>query len=116
MGNCGEVSSIQKTIACSKNCGVFVQGFNWESWRNPCWYEVLHNDAAELAAAGITDIWLPPPSQSVAPQGKGSARSGSGCLPCLIEPLLRIYLLIVASAYLSEKQSVRNLDIKVGRI
>lgn len=45
------------------------QAFNWESWRTPCWYDVLLNTAKDLADAGITDVWLPPASHSVAPQG-----------------------------------------------
>lgn len=45
------------------------QGFNWESWKNECWYDVMAKGAEELAAAGITDVWFPPSSHSVAPQG-----------------------------------------------
>jgi alpha-amylase len=48
---------------------IMFQGFNWESWKSPCWYDVLGNTAEELAAAGITDVWFPPSSHSVAPQG-----------------------------------------------
>jgi alpha-amylase len=45
------------------------QGFNWESWKSPCWYDVLGEKAEELAKAGVTDVWFPPSSHSVAPQG-----------------------------------------------
>ncbi|XP_073389220.1 alpha-amylase type B isozyme isoform X2 [Physcomitrium patens] len=48
---------------------VMFQGFNWESWKSPSWYDIIGNRAEELAAAGITDVWFPPPSHSVAPQG-----------------------------------------------
>ncbi|GLJ07943.1 hypothetical protein SUGI_0078130 [Cryptomeria japonica] len=48
---------------------VFFQGFNWESWKSGSWYNVLKGAAKEIAGAGITDVWFPPPSQSVAPQG-----------------------------------------------
>jgi hypothetical protein len=51
-----------------------VQGFNWESWKSSCWYDVLAKTAKDLAAAGITDVWLPPSSHSVAPQGKATAQ------------------------------------------
>ena len=44
------------------------QGFNWESWRRNWWAE-LAPKAADLAACGVTTIWLPPPTESVAPQG-----------------------------------------------
>ncbi|KAK4859269.1 hypothetical protein QYF36_002488 [Acer negundo] len=33
------------------------------------WYNSLKNTIPDLANAGITHVWLPPPSQSVAPQG-----------------------------------------------
>lgn len=48
---------------------IMFQGFNWESWKNPCWYDVLKSKVEDLAEAGVTDIWFPPPSHSVAPQG-----------------------------------------------
>lgn len=58
-------------IPCDWNDVVMFQGFNWESNKNECWYNVLKNCAKDLSEAGITDVWLPPPSQSVAPQGEG---------------------------------------------
>ncbi|GJP32961.1 hypothetical protein CLOM_g17532 [Closterium sp. NIES-68] len=49
---------------------VIFQGFNWESCNcNEGWYQRLMDLPGELSAAGITDVWLPPPSKSVAPQG-----------------------------------------------
>lgn len=45
------------------------QGFNWESWRRQ-WYQELAFKAADLSHSGITAVWLPPPTESVAPQGK----------------------------------------------
>eukprot|EP00850_Spirogloea_muscicola_P015054 SM000112S23996 [mRNA] locus=s112:205571:213129:- [translate_table: standard] len=47
---------------------IVFQGFNWESWRRK-WYHDLSPRAADLAASGVTTIWLPPPTESVAPQG-----------------------------------------------
>eukprot|EP00897_Mesotaenium_endlicherianum_P002833 jgi/Mesen1/2578/ME000162S01706 len=44
--------------------------FNWESCNAPGgWYNILKRLPEDLAAAGFTDIWLPPPSASVSPQG-----------------------------------------------
>ncbi|XP_071915827.1 uncharacterized protein [Coffea arabica] len=43
-------------------------GFNWESWRKR-WYLELAAKAADLSRSGITAVWLPPPTESVAPQG-----------------------------------------------
>lgn len=47
---------------------IVFQGFNWESWRRK-WYLELAPRAADMAACGITTIWLPPPTESVSPQG-----------------------------------------------
>ncbi|GLT46968.1 hypothetical protein SLA2020_206930 [Shorea laevis] len=49
---------------------LLFQGFNWESSNNPGgWYNSLKDSVSDIAAAGITHVWLPPASQSVAPQG-----------------------------------------------
>lgn len=48
---------------------LLFQGFNWESSNKGGWYSSLKNSIPDLANAGITHVWLPPPSQSVAPQG-----------------------------------------------
>jgi len=51
---------------------VMLQGFNWESWhasKTEDWYSIVGHKVDFLAEIGITDIWLPPPSASVAPQG-----------------------------------------------
>mmetsp|Transcript_36477 Transcript_36477/g.77584 ORF Transcript_36477/g.77584 Transcript_36477/m.77584 type:complete len:786 (+) Transcript_36477:78-2435(+) len=54
-----------------KNSIVLMQGFNWESWRagGGDWYSIVGRQMDRFKHLGITDIWLPPPSQSVAPQG-----------------------------------------------
>lgn len=47
------------------------QGFNWESAKNKKgWYNVMAKLGEDVKDAGFTDVWLPPPSQSVAPQGR----------------------------------------------
>uniref|UniRef100_A0A0E0M208 alpha-amylase n=1 Tax=Oryza punctata TaxID=4537 RepID=A0A0E0M208_ORYPU len=49
---------------------VLFQGFNWESWKKQGgWYNFLHGRVDDIAATGVTHVWLPPPSHSVAPQG-----------------------------------------------
>ena len=48
---------------------LLLQGFNWESAKNGHWYDVVGSHAGKLSSWGITDIWLPPPSQSVASEG-----------------------------------------------
>lgn len=47
---------------------IVFQGFNWESWRKR-WYLDLAPKAADLSRCGVTAVWLPPPTESVAPQG-----------------------------------------------
>jgi alpha-amylase len=46
-------------------CLHFEQSFNWESPKKYPWYHILRDQVDEIALAGITDVWLPPPSQSV---------------------------------------------------
>ncbi|KAK9090846.1 hypothetical protein Sjap_024023 [Stephania japonica] len=47
---------------------IVLQAFNWESWRRK-WYLELSPKAADLSHSGITAVWIPPPTESVAPQG-----------------------------------------------
>ncbi|CAL9060115.1 unnamed protein product [Musa banksii] len=47
-----------------------LQGFNWESWRKQGgWYNFLKGQVPDIASAGVTLVWLPPPSHSVSEQG-----------------------------------------------
>ncbi|EOY14465.1 hypothetical protein QUC31_000053 [Theobroma cacao] len=49
---------------------LLFQGFNWESCNKAGgWYNSLKNSIPDIANAGVTHVWLPPPSQSVGPQG-----------------------------------------------
>ncbi|KAL5982459.1 hypothetical protein ACLOJK_016531 [Asimina triloba] len=49
---------------------ILFQGFNWDSSKNAeGWYNVLGKSVSEIANAGITHVWLPPPSQSVSAEG-----------------------------------------------
>ncbi|KAI3779245.1 hypothetical protein L2E82_08872 [Cichorium intybus] len=48
---------------------ILCQGFNWESHKSTSWYLELQNKAAELSSLGFTIIWLPPPTESISPQG-----------------------------------------------
>lgn len=47
---------------------VLLQGFHWTSHRHE-WYKILQEKAQEIAEAGYTHVWLPPPSHSVSPEG-----------------------------------------------
>nr|GLL24010.1 alpha-amylase SPAMY [Ipomoea trifida] len=49
---------------------LLFQGFNWESNKQKGgWYNSLINLIPDLANAGITHVWLPPPSHSVDAEG-----------------------------------------------
>ncbi|KAF7829434.1 alpha-amylase 3, chloroplastic [Senna tora] len=48
---------------------ILCQGFNWESHKSGRWYMELKEKAAELASLGFSVIWLPPPTDSVSPEG-----------------------------------------------
>lgn len=48
---------------------ILCQGFNWESHKSGRWYMDLKEKAAELSSVGFTVIWLPPPTESVSPEG-----------------------------------------------
>ncbi|GIM08991.1 hypothetical protein Vretimale_12884 [Volvox reticuliferus] len=47
---------------------ILLQGFNWESHRQRL-YRQLSGRVKDIADAGFTAIWMPPPSDSVSPQG-----------------------------------------------
>ncbi|KAI7995098.1 hypothetical protein LOK49_LG11G01219 [Camellia lanceoleosa] len=48
---------------------ILCQGFNWESHKSRRWYMELHEKVAELSSLGFTVVWLPPPTDSVSPEG-----------------------------------------------
>jgi alpha-amylase len=51
------------------NKTVCMEGFGWDSHKTKPWYKTVEAKIPELQAAGITHLWLPPPSQSVSAQG-----------------------------------------------
>src|SRR5262245_30970687 len=56
---------------------VLLQGFHWESHRGATdaagnrksWYRIVQENAPAIRQAGFSWVWLPPPSDSLAPQG-----------------------------------------------
>ncbi|GAB2293858.1 hypothetical protein Dimus_028069 [Dionaea muscipula] len=47
-----------------------LQGFDWDSSnKQGGWYNTLMNSVGQIAKAGVTHVWLPPPTHSVSPQG-----------------------------------------------
>jgi len=47
---------------------VMLQGFHWES-HHLDWYKIVQDRVARINKAGFTQVWLPPPADSLAPQG-----------------------------------------------
>ncbi len=43
--------------------------FGWDSCTKKNWYGTIEAKTQEIKAAGVTHVWLPPPSQSVSTQG-----------------------------------------------
>ncbi|KAJ3695027.1 hypothetical protein LUZ60_000404 [Juncus effusus] len=48
---------------------ILCQGFNWESHKSGKWYIELGEKARELKELGFSIVWLPPPTESVSPEG-----------------------------------------------
>lgn len=49
---------------------ILLQGFGWESWKEgKGWWNTVADMAEDIGQKGFSHIWLPPPSQSVSPEG-----------------------------------------------
>ncbi|KAK4758832.1 hypothetical protein SAY87_020133 [Trapa incisa] len=48
---------------------ILCQGFNWESSKSKRWYKELKEKVKELSSLGFSIVWLPPPTESVSPEG-----------------------------------------------
>lgn len=59
------------TMPAEPSKTVLLQGFNWESHiaGGGDWYSVVQESIPKMLQLGITDVWLPPPSESVDKQG-----------------------------------------------
>ncbi|RDX58077.1 Alpha-amylase 3, chloroplastic, partial [Mucuna pruriens] len=66
-----ETLSLDPKICSGTGTGyeILCQGFNWESHKSGRWYVELKEMASELASLGFTVVWLPPPTESVSPEG-----------------------------------------------
>ncbi|KAF2310166.1 hypothetical protein GH714_007012 [Hevea brasiliensis] len=47
---------------------ILLQAFNWESHKYD-WWRNLERKVPDIAKSGFTSAWLPPPTQSIAPEG-----------------------------------------------
>lgn len=68
-----EVGLLKPVVKVSSGTGsgyeILCQGFNWESHKSGRWYSELSAKAKELSSLGFTVAWLPPPTESVSPEG-----------------------------------------------
>ena len=64
----GAAAGVSSGPAAGSGREIILQGFNWESHRDK-WYARLEAQLDEIAEAGFTAVWLPPPSDSVSAQG-----------------------------------------------
>lgn len=68
-----EIEALQPPTKLSSGTGsgfeILCQGFNWESNKSGRWYMELNERVAELSSLGFTVVWLPPPTESVSPEG-----------------------------------------------
>lgn len=83
---------------------ILCQGFNWESHKSGRWYQELQEKAAELASLGFTVVWLPPPTESISPEGympkdlynlNSRYLENSGCLNFIIRISWKILILFL---------------------
>eukprot|EP00850_Spirogloea_muscicola_P007336 SM000037S13471 [mRNA] locus=s37:28687:31822:- [translate_table: standard] len=65
---------------------MLVQAFHWESHKQAWWREVQKR-VPDIVAAGFTAVWLPPSSESLAPQGTRLSLTSSSPRP--LPPSLR---------------------------
>ncbi|KAL3700767.1 hypothetical protein R1sor_018789 [Riccia sorocarpa] len=98
---------------------VILQGFNWESWKHK-WWATLTTKVEDLCSVGITDVWLPPPSQSVDRQGylpsqlydlDGSEYGTAAQLKELIDECHRHNICCVADIVINHRSGI-NQDSK----
>ncbi|GMH13813.1 hypothetical protein Nepgr_015654 [Nepenthes gracilis] len=62
--------SLSLFLTLTASSKILFQGFNWESCnKQGGWYNSLRNSVDQIASAGVTHVWLPPPTQSVSAQG-----------------------------------------------
>ncbi|KAF8399420.1 hypothetical protein HHK36_015285 [Tetracentron sinense] len=68
-----DAEALKPPIKLSSGTGsgyeILCQGFNWESHKSGRWYKELDEKISQLASIGFTIVWLPPPTESVSPEG-----------------------------------------------
>ena len=69
LGAGGRLGVSSSGPAAGNGYEILLQGFNWESHKGGQYYKRMLDAVEGLAEAGVTTVWLPPPSDAVSPQG-----------------------------------------------
>lgn len=64
-----QISPVKICSGTGTGFEILCQGFNWESHKSGRWYMELIEKTAELSSIGFTVLWLPPPTESISPEG-----------------------------------------------
>ncbi|KAK3237429.1 alpha-amylase [Cymbomonas tetramitiformis] len=67
-GNGEEVEARPATSGTGTGREILLQGFNWESNKDD-YYTDISSKAAQIKELGFTQVWLPPPTNSVSDEG-----------------------------------------------
>jgi hypothetical protein len=70
--------------------------FHWEAHHHD-WYNIVKDRMGEIAASGFTQVWLPPPTDSLAPEAGTDTR-----------PLFRLNFLHSFAGHGEWRQSVSD--------
>lgn len=65
----GLMAKVQRPPKLPKEQTLLMQAFGWESAKHGHWWQLLASKVPDIAASGVTHVWLPPPSASVSPEG-----------------------------------------------
>lgn len=99
---------------CAARAGettVMLQGFHWTSWKTAPWWDEVGGKAAELSAAGIDLVWLPPSSDSLSPEGylprklerQDSSYGTSGQLAAAVKKLHAAGIRVIADVVVNHR-------------
>jgi alpha-amylase len=73
LADAGDTTASPTKVVVSSGTGngyeILCQGFNWESHKSGQWYHELGEKVKLLAELGFSIVWLPPPTESVSPEG-----------------------------------------------
>ena len=110
-GQCSPVLAAQRGDST-----VMIQGFHWTSWKTAPWWGEVGKRASELSKAGIDLVWLPPSSDSLAPEGylprklelQDSSYGTSAQLSSAVKALHSAGLSVIADVVVNHRVGVKG--------